>query len=632
MAPVPETHAERRRPPLFVLAALVLALVVGWIYSGAVDTSRSWGWDESMHAGLPAERIALSLQAGDTGEFANVIHGCMQYPFVWPLVVGALHARSGAIGEPAIVRNSTPRAGDIETQGRELGRWAMALMLLGLALLARECWRGTRSPWGLLMAPLLALASPLLINYSGTWFLEAPFAAVATFTLLAWVRRARLLASAEPSPRAWLRDLATGGLIALAFFTKFNYGLLLGFGLAIDLALDFVMALRGRGAAMRPFLIATLRLAILPALSFAWWFLLPLPLGADIAAAHREALAAFLAGNQELVRTPDSLRLLHWTTSFVATPRLFVVVLVGLVMSLVFSLRQLRCGCSSARNQLRLWIVFVAMALPILTHNFHLDRFLVAFVPLVMPLAAVGWAALFAAGLGRFFGFESRATTLGPLALAPLLLLASLVGRSWDGQLMFAKTVGFSDKPAVDAYQHRVLAEFQALGPGRPLATAGLERHASDALLKLVNTELEARAKVLDHPARFGWLGISSELSPAALHIGIHDLAGEPKRLRQDAATVRGDGNPAMIVTFEGVDPGWNDEQLRVWAAGFDVVFTTTPPDLRGRGSRNFIQSYQQRLIDSGAVARRELGSVQVPQPFGPPKLVRLLALTSNPR
>lgn len=373
---------------------------------------------------------------------------------------------------------------------------------------------------------------------------------------------------------------------------------------------------------------ATVRLALLPLVGFAWWFLLPLPLGADIAAAHREALAAFLSGNLELTRTPDSLRLLHWTTSFVATPRLFLAVLIGLAMSLAFSLRQLRCGCASARNQLRLWIVFVAMAVPILHHNFHLDRFLVAFVPLVMPLAAAGWSALFAAVLGRALGFESKAAYFAPLALAPLLVVLGLAGRSWDGKLAFDATVGFSKKPEVAAYQERVLAEHQSTSPSRELSTAGLDRAAADALLELVNTELAARTAAVGDPARFGWLGISSELSPAALHIGVHERTGEPSRLRRDAALVRGDGNPVMILTFEGTDPGWNDEQLFAWGTSFDVVFTTTPPDLRGRPTRDFVKGYQERLISSGRVDTRELGTVQVPQPFGPPKLVRLFALT----
>ena len=83
-----------------------------------------------------------------------------------------------------------------------------------------------------------------------------------------------------------------------------------------------------------------------------------------------------------------------------------------------------------------------------------------------------------------------------------------------------------------------------------------------------------------------------------------------------------------MVMTFEGLDPGWNDDQLIGWARSFDVLFTTVPPDFRDRGNRKFLSEYQTRLIGSGQVDTREIAAVQVPQPFGPPKLVKVFALT----
>lgn len=618
------------RPTIFVLAALLLALVVGWVYSSKVDESRSFGWDESMHAALPAKRIALEIKAGNMHKVADVLHGCMQYPFMWPLVVGVLHAQFDT--QPMSAEAAPRPTTGIEARGRALGRWNLALLLLGLTFLARECWRGPRSPWGLFMAPLLVLASPLMIDYSGTWFLEVPFATATTFALWAWVSRARVLfariTEAERRPSLWWRDTLTGTLIAAAFFTKFNYGLLLGLGLFLDLAWDFVSVLRGRGPSVRTFLIATLRLTIVPLLAFAWWFLWPLPFGADIAAAHREALLAFLRGNLELVRTPDSLRLLHWMTSFVATPRLFLLVVLGLSMSLVFMFRQLRSGCNNGRSQRRLWIVLIAMAVPIVGHNFHLDRFLIVLAPAVMPLVAAGWSALTAALLGRRFGFESKLAYWAPFALLPGLVLAGLVSPAWDGHPAFKYTAGFREKPDVRAYQERLLIERQSIGPSRRLSTAGLDRTAADHLVALIAKSLSTSEAGQSGFKRFAWLGISSELSPAALHIGVYDSTGKAERLLQDSAASRPDGTPQMIVTFEGLDPGWNDDQLQAWAASFDVIFTSVPPDLRGRASRDFIKGYQQRLIGSGKVSTEELGTVPVPQPLGPPKLVRLFALT----
>ncbi|MDF1800422.1 MAG: hypothetical protein P1V81_14685 [Planctomycetota bacterium] len=666
----PSTAAGRA----YLAVAALLALVVGLLFAGSVDSSRAWGWDESMHAGLPAAPIALPLDAGDLGEVAEVLHGCMQYPFVWPLAVGSAFALGRAASEaiePGPVTGPLAQAGgaaegagqandggvgqadqaagasDLGTRGlehfgRRLGRWSMALMLFGLALLARECWRGTRSPWGLLLAPLLVLASPLVIDYSGTWFLEVPFAVVATFALWLWLRRARLLFAGTPvgpgaregAPGAQGSaactlglDLGVGALVLLAFFTKFNYGLLLGLGLALDLLLDLVLVLRGRGPSLRSFGVATARLAALPALGFAWWFLLPLPLGSDIAAAHRAAFADFLGGNQQLVRSDDAVRLLHWVTSFVATPRLFVVVLVGLGLSAAFALRQLRCGCASARNQLRLWLVLLAMGVPIVTHNFHLDRFLVVLVPAAFVLTAAGWSALFAAAFGRLFGFDSPRARQVTILAAPLLVAAGLAFRSLDGLPAFEALVGFQEAPEVRDYQTRALGERWSTNAGRKLSTAGIDRVAFERLLDLVAGELEAREAELGRPATFAWLGISSELSPAALHIGVHERSGTPERLRRDAATVRPDGKPTMVVTFEGVDPGWNDDQLFAWAGSFDVVFTTTPNDVKQRRGRDFMRGYQERLIQSSLVVPVELGTGPGPPTRGPDRAGRLFSL-----
>ena len=149
----PADDTTRLEARLFLVLAAVLSLVVGWTFSAGVDDSRAWGWDESMHAGLPAERFALALEAGDGAAFFDVVHGSMQYPFAWPLLVGTVHALAsdaGAAVEPG--EDGTPGPG-LEHLGRRLGRWNLALLMFGLALLARECWRGSRPPLGLVLAP-----------------------------------------------------------------------------------------------------------------------------------------------------------------------------------------------------------------------------------------------------------------------------------------------------------------------------------------------------------------------------------------------------------------------------------------------------------------------------------------------
>jgi hypothetical protein len=143
----------------------------------------------------------------------------------------------------------------------------------------------------------------------------------------------------------------------------------------------------------------------------------------------------------------------------------------------------------------------------------------------------------------------------------------------------------------------------------------------------LVATEVKRMESESGTAAKFGWLGISAELSPAALHIGVLARGGNAERLRRDARQVRGDGMPAMCMTFEGVDPGWNDEQLRMWADGFEVIFITTPSDIKARGNRSFIHAYQDRLVGGGGWQAAELGEVSIEVPLKEPLAVQLFAL-----
>lgn len=609
-------HALRR--PL-TLTLLVLTLVAGVWGSARVSTASSWGWDESMHAGLPAARISAELGELDPVAAAQVAVECQQYPFVVPVVWGALAAVTG-------------QGADVEVFGRRLGRWVLALLALGAALLARELVRALfetheeqgagppakidREEWcGALVAFALVLMSPLSVDYAGTWFLEVPFAALAVWSVWAWLRRVQL----RGEPGAGRRDLVCGALLTAAFFTKFNYGLLLGFGAALALAWEalgvWIRPLRAtwpREQSGAAFGASVLRLAAVPLVGFAWWFVLPLPGGLELGASHRDAFAAFLGGNQQLERTPDAQRLLHWGVYALSTPRLFVLLVAGLG-GLTWCARR-RAPVLAA------WLVWLACLVPIATHNFHLDRFLVLPLALGIPLGVTGLVLL--ARLGARGRFRS-----GALWAVPVLVLLAAALPGLDGDAWFARTIGFADKDDVRTYQEGIVARYQDASFDRPLSTAGLEAVAADKLLDAVASEVLVGEGA---PRAFGWLGISSELSPAALVLGVHARAAEGQVAPSidTAAVTRPDGNPKMIMTFEGLDPGWNDDQLFAWADSFDVVFTTVPPDLRERRNREFVREYQTRLIGSGRVDTRELASVQVPQAFGPPKLVKLFALT----
>ncbi len=567
-----------------VLVAAVL-LVAAWahFYVGGVSMERSRGWDEAMHAELPAARMQLAAGRGDFGAAARVALDCQQYPPAYPALVAAGYSITGVQ----------------EVWGRRFGRLLQALGLGGLFLLGRRLvrswdpegvWREAVPPAAL----LLGMLSPLWLAYSGTFFLEGPTLTVSIFTLLAWLGR-----DGRPS-----RELLAGSLATLAFFTKFNYALALGAGLFVDLLLSGALELRaGRAAA---FAKRAALLAIPPVLGALWWFVLPWPGDRALGAQHFEAFTAFLSGNQQLAATPYDRRIWDAATFLFAGPLMALVVGIGLLLSLRFLRRP------GVRT---LWIVFLVSGLPVWLHNFHLDRFLLPAFAAALPLAGVG--------LARVFG-PSRANFWFKPALGIGLLLAAVFFASPTSN-GFARYLGLANEDNA-AYVGQLHTERLALLPARRLPTAGLERAASDAFLEAIAGELAATERV-------GWLGITSELSPGALHLGLFergagaDLDALALRLERDAPLVREDGQPDMVVTFESVDPGWDTAQIESWAAGFDLVLGTRPIDWKGRRGREFLEDYQVRLLEGGVWSATPIAEIPVARPIGEPTSVELFAL-----
>ncbi|MEO0652120.1 MAG: hypothetical protein AAFZ65_15710, partial [Planctomycetota bacterium] len=121
-----------------------------------------------------------------------------------------------------------------------------------------------------------------------------------------------------------------------------------------------------------------------------------------------------------------------------------------------------------------------------------------------------------------------------------------------------------------------------------------------------------------------------SELSPGALHLGLLARGGDPERFRRDSGRVRADGEPAMVVTFQSADPGWTPDQLRAWAADFDVVLSTEPIDWKGRRGREFLSTYRNWLFETGAWTYERLASFEIARAVGEPTEVELYACRRN--
>ncbi len=437
-----ESAPKEPQPPqpdrFDALIAFGICVVLALLWTLPLPDAQAWGWDESMHAELPAARILLLLQHGDFAGAHTALLDCQQYPFVWPLVLAAVQAVTG-ISEHAC---------------RVAGTLAWCWTLFGLFLLGRELGarvepklKGARFlPWALFAFGAL---SPLALAYAGTLFLEVPFACMAVWALRAWVRR----------DGSATRELAAGEWITLALFTKWNYGLLLCGGLAVAWYFEGFEARRD----MAKYIGRTMALVLVPLLACVWWFVLAR--GTE----HFEVLLAFLKGNREGQATPQAVRWLHSALSLHLGPFVLGCVLLLALLALV----RLRSAPVRA-----LFLVALALIVPSWTHPFHLDRFLIPQALPLWALAAVGFALLD-----------------WPVRLAFVVLLgAGCAGLSRED---FAARLGYlSADPGTREYQRGIYASWRNLSGSRALPTSGLERGAHDALLAAAAKEIGPKERV----------------------------------------------------------------------------------------------------------------------------------------
>ena len=153
----------------------------------------------------------------------------------------------------------------------------------------------------------------------------------------------------------------------------------------------------------------------------------------------------------------------------------------------------------------------------------------------------------------------------------------------------------------------RALAQRVGAWSERVVPTAGLLRGEHDELLDLVAAEVRPGE-------RYGWLGLSSELAPAVLILGVHARGGSPTRVFEEARRDF-DVTPTPSTT---APVGWSSERLAQHVRGLDLVFMTDPPDVKGRADRAWVRELLQRpLIDELDWSAQRIGSVPVTKPSG---------------
>jgi len=541
-------------------ALLAFGICVGLalVWTLPLSNARAWGWDESMHAELPAARMLVALRQGDLALAHTALLDCQQYPFVWPLVLTGVQALTG-ISEHAC-----------RVAGTLAWCWALfGLFLLGRELGARIEPRLPGARWLSWSLFALGALSPLALAYSGTLFLEVPFACMAVWALRAWVRRDGSLT----------RELAAGEWITLALFTKWNYGLLLGGGLALAWYCEGFAARRELGK----YIGRTIVLLVVPLIACLWWFVLAR--GEE----HRAALLGFLQGNREIAPHAQSERWMHAALSLHLGPLVLACVL-ALALAALVRLR--------STPVCMLFCVALAFVLPAWTHPFHLDRFLIPQALPVWALAAVGFAC------ARMY------VRLGIVGL--FLLGCAGIGRPTAA----GKLLPRADTPEVLAYQRQIVDSWRSLRGARDLPTGGLDRAVHDALL-------DALAREVGPKERVGWIGMSSELSPAVLQLGLLARGGAEERFLRES--------PRMLdLSYEGLDPKSSSAELQRFAQGFDVLICTLPPDIKDRPARRFTREYVVALEALGW-SEREIARTEVARPLQAPLELTLFACRPKP-
>jgi hypothetical protein len=189
-----------------------------------------------------------------------------------------------------------------------------------------------------------------------------------------------------------------------------------------------------------------------------------------------------------------------------------------------------------------------------------------------------------------------RAAVLGVLALLVVVYPSRAVVRTAD----FLGALNADAR--IRAYQVEMYSRLPDLSASRPLPTAGLERDESERLLAIVEREAGS-------DDRIGWIGASSNFSPAALQIGLLERGGSAERFLRDAAV-------PIDVSYGGEDPHWSDQDLAAFAAKFDIVFATEPPDLKDRADRRWTRIYREHLVDRLGWDGAVVGSVGISRPL----------------
>jgi hypothetical protein len=533
-------HDWRRTICVALTLALASLSLAGLLMR--LPSSGTPGWDEAGH-GFAALELAARAQAVDFPGWLSALARTDYYP---PL--GRLGLSLGFF---------------LFGSGFEAPRTISAvvwwLLLLACAAFAQRIgaegsskpqpWRGLAAPW----AVAFGASSWLCLIHANTCFLEVwsgLAGALGGLGLLAAFRGKRLGA------------LVSGACASTGLLIKWTYGLqFLGAFLAFS-AWELFLRRRSTARASWPLrrLLGRLSLACIPlALPLLWWFALPLPLGLEVAAAHRQAFIEYLTKAGSLEGLPRSQLWIAWGLQMCLSLPIFVVQVAALIAGLF--------GRQGPAVRLAICLIAVGFG-GFLVYPYRIERFL---VPFGFPLWALSGAAI----VRTFAALRLATRTHLPVPALHLMAVLALFASRGLGAVDFLKICRSSGSDQDPGRLQRVVSIWQGAFESQPAPASGPPG---------TRQVLEFAAKHLRSDRPFRWIGgTCSELPPNLVRWYLFS---------QDRLPAAFDWNYAGAAHFWS-DPGFGIDGLRHWAKDCWIVITLDPPDPRRRRGREF----EERLV-----------------------------------
>lgn len=412
----------------------LLALAVAW----ALWTARAFlidppalGWDEGVHLenSLAALRV---LTGGSVKDFLLWLDAPAYYPFVHYLIIAGSWLAFG-IGE----------------MGARVAAATVALLALpALVRLTREL--GDDDGWSAVLAAALFLSGRTTAGLAGAVMLDLTGTVATLWVMvayLAWLRAA-----------TWPRAGMVASTLLLAFFTKYNFGLLVALALLLHALLARIGFRRGAQLAMLLFVPILLWLYQEPTKKFL--------LLTEYVWNRRLEITLW----QQISFPVVSLARDH----FMAWP----VGVLGVGAALLAA-RRIRWSSPAAAMTFFVAIQLAAQA----GSSAQLPRYILPCVPLVHCLAAT---AIFGSRLGRVAALVATAAATGLLALAPT---------SW----LLEKTPGWRHRHDLRATIAWIAAELH----GKPAILVGGFHELSPSLGPFLGAVRRSEVPPLDRPPLF---------------------------------------------------------------------------------------------------------------------------------